>query len=134
MLVTSIFSFFHSVFYPNKNRYNNLSNIQFVVCKCFEFGRVQKLSFGKEFEVLQVFSLYHTNLQKGPKTEAGQLLPNLQEIKTEKKCWKIFRRLLQARLSLQKGGVLGVDLERRPHNHKVSSSIHGSWCQLWNCL
>ena len=29
-------------------------------------------------------------------------------------------------------GVRGREVERRPHNHKVPSSIPGSGCQLWD--
>ena len=41
MLVTSIFSFFHNVFYSIKDRNHYHSNItlNFVVCKCFQFGK-----------------------------------------------------------------------------------------------
>ena len=43
MLVTSIFSFSHSVFYPIKNRNHYFTNILLiVVCKCFEFGQSKK--------------------------------------------------------------------------------------------
>ena len=41
MLVTSIFSFSHSVFYSVKEINHHFSNIQIVVCKCFQFGHVQ---------------------------------------------------------------------------------------------
>ena len=40
MLVTSIFSFSHNVFYPIKDRNHHLSYIYFIVCKCFEFDDV----------------------------------------------------------------------------------------------
>ena len=47
LLITSNFSFSHSVFY----QFGELSAIfikyEIVVCKLFQFGRVQKLSFGK---------------------------------------------------------------------------------------
>ena len=37
------FLFFpHNVFYPVKNRNHYFSNISFVICKCFEFGPVEK--------------------------------------------------------------------------------------------
>ena len=35
MLVTSIFSFFHNVFYPVKHKFYFLSHIYFVICTCF---------------------------------------------------------------------------------------------------
>ena len=41
MLVTSIFSFSHNVFYPPINSFRFFTYIYFIVCKCFEFGRVQ---------------------------------------------------------------------------------------------
>ena len=41
MLVTSIFSFSHNVFYPIRYRNHCFSNLKFVVCKCFEFGPVR---------------------------------------------------------------------------------------------
>ena len=39
MLVTSIFSFSHNVFYPIKDRNYHSCYIYSVVCKCFQFGR-----------------------------------------------------------------------------------------------
>ena len=39
MLVTSIFSFSHKVFYSSQHKFQFLSQIYFVVCKCFEFGQ-----------------------------------------------------------------------------------------------
>ena len=38
MLVTSMFSFSHNVFFPIKDRNHHFSNNEFVVCKCFQFG------------------------------------------------------------------------------------------------
>ena len=43
MLVTSIFSFSHNVFYPIKDRNHYLSFIYSVICKCFQFGHIQNL-------------------------------------------------------------------------------------------
>ena len=40
MLETSIFSFSKNVFYPFQNKFQCLSHIKLVVCKCFEFGLV----------------------------------------------------------------------------------------------
>ena len=37
MLVTSIFSFSHNVFYSFQNRFQFFSHIYFVICKCFRF-------------------------------------------------------------------------------------------------
>ena len=41
MLITSIFSFSHNVFYSIKDRNYHLYYIYFVVCKCFQFGQGQ---------------------------------------------------------------------------------------------
>ena len=41
MLVTSIFSFFHNVFYSIKHRNYPLYYIYFTVCKCIQFGQGQ---------------------------------------------------------------------------------------------
>ena len=41
MLVTSIFSFSHNVFYPIKDRNLHLSYNYFVICKCVQFDLVQ---------------------------------------------------------------------------------------------
>ena len=40
MLVTSIFSFSHNVFFPIKDKNHHLEYIYFVVCKYFEFAPV----------------------------------------------------------------------------------------------
>ena len=40
MLVTSIFSFSHNVFYPSQNEFQVLSHIWFAVCKCFQLEKV----------------------------------------------------------------------------------------------
>ena len=40
MLVTSIFSFSHNVFYPSLNKYQFFCHIYYVVCKCFQFRQV----------------------------------------------------------------------------------------------
>ena len=50
LLVTSNFSFFHNVFYSIKGRNYHFCCIQFVVCKCFQFGLVPILSYGKDKE------------------------------------------------------------------------------------
>ena len=47
MLVTSIFSFSHNVFYLSQNEFQFFSHIKFSVCKCFQFRTVQNLSYGK---------------------------------------------------------------------------------------
>ena len=38
MLETVIFSFSHNVFYPSIHNFHFLTQIYFVVCKCFQFG------------------------------------------------------------------------------------------------
>ena len=47
LLVTSNFSFCHSVFYPFGEFSAIVITFEIVVCKLFEFGRVLNLSFGK---------------------------------------------------------------------------------------
>ena len=49
MLVTSIFSFSHKVFYPiRQNKFRFLSQIYFVVCKRLQIGEVQNFVTGKK--------------------------------------------------------------------------------------
>ena len=43
MLVTSIFSFSHNVFYLNEDKNDHFSNNDFVVCNSIELGPVQKI-------------------------------------------------------------------------------------------
>ena len=47
LLVTSNFSFSHSVFYPFGELSAIFIQLEIVVCKLFQFGRVQNLLFGK---------------------------------------------------------------------------------------
>ena len=47
LLVTSIFSFSHSVFYPFEELSAIFIKFEIVVCKLFQFERVLNLSFGK---------------------------------------------------------------------------------------
>ena len=47
LLVTSNFSFSHSVLYPFGELCYIFTKSEIVVCKCFQFGRVENLSFGK---------------------------------------------------------------------------------------
>ena len=47
LLVTSNFSFSHSVFYPFTELYATYINFEIVVCNLFEFGRGLSMSFGK---------------------------------------------------------------------------------------
>ena len=63
LLVTSNFSFSHSVFYPFKELSAIFVKFKIVVCKVFEFGRVSNLSFGKGLMLLY--------LQPAPKPVMG---------------------------------------------------------------
>ena len=47
LLVTSNFSFSHSVFYPFGELSAIFIKFKIVFCKLFQFGRVENLSFGK---------------------------------------------------------------------------------------
>ena len=47
LLVTSNFSFSHSVFYLFGELSAIFNELEIVACKLFQFGRVQNLSFGK---------------------------------------------------------------------------------------
>ena len=47
LLITSNFSFSHSVFYPFVELSNILIKFKIVICKHFQFGGVYNLSFGK---------------------------------------------------------------------------------------
>ena len=54
LLVTSNFSFSHSVFYPIGELSAIFIKVEIVICKLFQFGRVQNLSFGKELKLLLI--------------------------------------------------------------------------------
>ena len=47
LLVTSDFSFSHSVFYPVRKLSAILIKVKIVICKFFQFGRGYNLTFGK---------------------------------------------------------------------------------------
>ena len=47
LLVTSNFSYSHCVFYPLGELSVIFIKFEIIVCKLFQFGRVQNLSFGK---------------------------------------------------------------------------------------
>ena len=51
LLVTSIFSFSHRVFYVLGELSAIFIKLEFIVCLLFQFGRVQNLSFGKGFSI-----------------------------------------------------------------------------------
>ena len=50
--VTSIFSFSHNILFSSQNKFQFLSHIYFVFCKCFILNWSKVLSFGKEFSPL----------------------------------------------------------------------------------
>ena len=52
----------HNVFSPIRDRNRHFSNIEFVVCKCFQFGKGQNFVFGKEltFSQMTIFRLFQT--------------------------------------------------------------------------
>ena len=52
LVVTSNFSFSHSVFYLFGELVAIFIKSKIVICQSFEFGRVKYLSFGKELKVL----------------------------------------------------------------------------------
>ena len=54
LLVTSNFSFSHSVFYPFRKLSAILIKLKIVVCKLFQFGRVKNLLFGKGLMTLRI--------------------------------------------------------------------------------
>ena len=53
LLVTSNFSFSHSVFYPFRELSATFIKLEIVVCNLFQVGRVKNLSFGKRLNLLQ---------------------------------------------------------------------------------
>ena len=52
MLISSIFSFFHIVFYPFKEKLHHLYHAEIVFCKCFQFGQAKILSLSEEFHTI----------------------------------------------------------------------------------
>ena len=63
LLVTSIFSFSHSVFNPFGELSAIFVKLTIVVCKLFQFGRVLNLSFGKGL------ILHYTTFRYDPERE-----------------------------------------------------------------
>ena len=60
--VTSILSFSHNIFFSSQNKFQFLSRIYFVFCKCFILDWSKILSFGKEFSPFSEHgSLYWTS-------------------------------------------------------------------------
>ena len=55
LLVTSNFSFFHSVFYLFGELSAFFIEFEIIICKLFQFGRVKNLSFGKGLQYLFYF-------------------------------------------------------------------------------
>ena len=64
LLVTSNFSFSQSVFYPLREPSAVFMESENVVCKLFQFGIVQNLSFGKEIKESNK-NHFHNNYQVG---------------------------------------------------------------------
>ena len=59
MLVTSIFSLFHNVFYSSQNKVRFFCNIYFLPAKSFKLDWSKILSLGKELKVVYLlFSFY----------------------------------------------------------------------------
>ena len=56
LLVTSNFSFSHSVFYSVGDLSAIFINSKIAVCKLFQFGRASKLSFGREREDIKKYT------------------------------------------------------------------------------
>ena len=50
LLITSNFSFSHSIFYPCGELFAIFIKFEIVICKLVQFGRVQNLSFGKRLK------------------------------------------------------------------------------------
>ena len=67
MLVTSIFSFSHNVFYHFQNKFQFLDSIYFVVCICFEFGPVQNFVVWERVKYRTKQGLF----SKGSKPDSG---------------------------------------------------------------
>ena len=65
MLVISIFSFSHNVFYSFQHKCQFLSHYYFVVCKCLDFGQVQNFVVGKELTEPQWLKRQHRRLENG---------------------------------------------------------------------
>ena len=76
MLVTSIFSFSHNVFYPIKGRNYHLCYIYFV-CKCFQFGQSQIFVIGE-----WVKSHFNCNLQMVMILDKSITLPWEKDVST----------------------------------------------------
>ena len=57
LLVTSNFSFCHSVFYPYRELSAIFIKLEFIACSFFQFRRVKNLPFGKELRnITHVFA------------------------------------------------------------------------------
>ena len=55
LVVSSIFSFSHTVFYSSQHNFQFLSHYYFVVCKCFEFGHGQNFVVWQELTIATNF-------------------------------------------------------------------------------
>ena len=52
--LTSMFSLFH-MFYSSENKLQLLSNVYFVVCKCFDYGLLQIFNLGNKLHYLAYY-------------------------------------------------------------------------------
>ena len=67
LLITSNFSFSHSVFYPFGELTTIFITFEIVICKLFEFGGVLNLSFGKGLMLFSMlFQLYRSGQYNYP--------------------------------------------------------------------
>ena len=72
LLATSTFSFSHSVFYPFGYLSAIFVEFEIVVCKLFQFGRVQNLSFGKGLILDQTIPTWLFTTKSQPLTTLGK--------------------------------------------------------------
>ena len=80
MLLTSIFSFYHNVFYPVKDKFYFLSYIYFVDCTCIQIGEVKIRHLVKSYRKshLETGSCY-------PKNTIWMVKFN--KFKLQQRCW-----------------------------------------------
>ena len=65
-----IFSFFRNVFYPIIDRNDLFSKNRIVVCKCFQFGLVQKFVVWERVKVISAFLVISSFLSMEVKQHA----------------------------------------------------------------
>ena len=83
LLVTSNFSFSHSVFYPFRELSAMFIKSEIVVCKLFQFGRVLNLSFGKGLILSQTTILESSNKNGINNNKNGKKLRAISPFLTE---------------------------------------------------